>query len=103
MINFINKIKQFFRNIISRNRIKKLYVPEESNLSNSASSINNNKIDKNEFFEIYNKVKNETIDLENIKREDLLKIRKLLLEESKIQDERFENEIKFLESFKKVS
>ena len=170
MINFINKIKQFFKNIISKNRIKKLDAPKENDLSNSSSSINksiieNKKIEKNKFFEIYNSVKkgqyninelseeeakkiiailnseislkrdklnnditelnilkidnrineknrilelynnvkNQKIDLVNIERDDLLKIRKLLLEEVKIQDERFEDEIKSLEMLKSVS
>lgn len=170
MINFINKIKQFFKNIISKNKIKKLDAPKENDLSNSSSSINksiieNKKIEKNKFFEIYNSVKkgqyninelseeeakkiiailnseislkrdklnnditelnilkidnrineknrilelynnvkNQKIDLVNIERDDLLKIRKLLLEEVKIQDERFEDEIKSLEMLKSVS
>lgn len=170
MINFINKIKQFFKNIISKNKIKKLDAPKENDLSNSSSSINksiieNKKIEKNKFFEIYNSVKkgqynindlseeeakkiiailnseislkrdklnnditelnilkidnrineknrilelynnvkNQKIDLVNIERDDLLKIRKLLLEEVKIQDERFEDEIKSLEMLKGVS
>ena len=59
--------------------------------------------EKNRIFELYNNVKNESIDLNDIDREDLLKIRKLLLEEAKIQDERLENEIKILEMSKKVS
>ena len=50
-----------------------------------------------------NNVKNQKIDLVNIERDDLLKIRKLLLEEVKIQDERFEDEIKSLEMLKSVS
>ena len=170
MKDFINRIKQFFKNIISKNRIKKLDAPKENDLSNSSSSINksiieNKKIEKNKFFEIYNSVKkgqyninelseeeakkiiailnseislkrdklnnditelnilkidnrineknrilelynnvkNQKIDLVNIERDDLLKIRKLLLEEVKIQDERFEDEIKSLEMLKSVS
>ena len=170
MKEFINKIKQFFKNIISKNKIKKLDAPKENDLSNSSSSINksiieNKKIEKNKFFEIYNSVKkgqynindlseeeakkiiailnseislkrdklnnditelnilkidnrineknrilelynnvkNQKIDLVNIERDDLLKIRKLLLEEVKIQDERFEDEIKSLEMLKGVS
>lgn len=42
---------------------------------------------KNRILELYNKVKNETINLSDIDREDLLKIRRLLLEELKMQDE----------------
>lgn len=173
MGNFINKIKQFFKNIISRNKTKRLETPKETNpLENNSKLKNkqtendlNNQNEKKEFFEIYNKVKNgqynlnelteeqskkiiailnseismkkdklehditelnilkvdnrineknrifelyngvinETIDLSDIDREDLVKIRKLLLEEAKMQDEKFEDEIKLLEMLKKVS
>lgn len=111
MGNFINKIKQFFKNIISRNKTKRLETPKDTNLIESSSKLNSNQTennldnqnDKKEFFKIYNRVKNETIDLSDIDREDLLKIRKLLLEEAKMQDEKFEDEIKLLEMLKKVS
>ena len=100
MKEFINKIKQFFRNIISKNKVKKLEVAKEisSNEANEAKEkIKNNQDRKKEFFEIYNKVKNNSINLKDIKREDLLKIRKILLEESKLHDEEFANEIETLQ------
>lgn len=58
---------------------------------------------KNRILELYNKVKNETINLSDIDREDLLKIRRLLLEELKMQDEELEDEIKLLKMLKEVS
>ncbi len=94
MIDFINKIKRFFKNIISKNKIKRLDVPKESDIKQKS---------KNEFFELYNKVKNKTIDLQEIEIEDLLKIRRLLLEELKIQDKKIEEEIVELEILKRVS
>ena len=100
MKEFINKIKQFFRNIISKNKVKKLEAAKEisSNEANEAKEkIKNNQDRKKEFFEIYNKVKNNSINLKDIKREDLLKIRKILLEESKLHDEEFTNEIETLQ------
>lgn len=100
MKEFINKIKQFFRNIISKNKVKKLEVAKEisSNEANEVKEkIKNNQDRKKEFFEIYNKVKNNSINLKDIKREDLLKIRKILLEESKLHDEEFTNEIETLQ------
>ena len=168
MGNFINKIKQFFKNIIFRNKTKRLEDSKEITsiennvINNQTKSELNNQEEKKEFFEIYNKVKNgqynlqdlteeqlkkiitilkseislkkdkldhnitelnilkvdnrineknrilelynedknETIDFADIGKEDLLKIRKLLLEESKMQDERFEDEIKLLEYIK---
>lgn len=171
MGNFINKIKQFFKNIIFGNKTKRLEAPKEITpiennfINNQTKNELNNQDEKKEFFEIYNKVKNgqynlqdlteeqskkiitilkseislkkdkldhnitelnilkvdnrineknrilelynevkkDNIDLSDIDKEDLLKIRKLLLEESKMQDERFEDEIKLLEMLKKVS
>ena len=173
MSNFIKKIKQFFKNIISRNKKKRLEAPKDNNLKVSSSKLNSNQTnnnlnkpnDKKDFFEIYNKLKNrhynlnelnekelkkiidilnfeiglkkdklehnitelnilkidnrineknrifklynevqnENIDLNDINREDIKKIRKLLLEETKMQDEKFEYEIKLLEILKKVS
>lgn len=111
MKNFINKIKQFFKNIISKNKIKRLESSKETKLTEDSSKLNNNHIEvkqnnqneKKEFFELYNRVKNQNINLFDINKDDLLKIRKLLLEEAKIQDEKFEDEIRLLEIIKKVS
>ena len=115
MGNFINKIKQFFKDIISKLTTKKLESPKEEILENT-SDISGDQInkkeetqdlnyaeDKKEFFELYNKVKNDTIDLEQIDREDLIKIRKLLLEEAKIQTEKFADEVRVLKILSKVS
>lgn len=170
MGKFINKIKQFFKNIIFGNKTKRLEAPKEITpiendvLNNQTKSEVKNQEEKKDFFEIYNKVKNgqydlqdlteqqskkiitilkseislkkdkldnnitelnilkvdnrineknrilelynevknETIDLADIDKEDLLKIRKLLLEESKMQDERFEDEINSLDNEKDI-
>lgn len=171
MVDFINKIKQFFRKIVLKIKTKKLKASEDNDLivnDFSDNQIKNNIKDfneKKEFFEIYNKVKkgqydlnklteeqskkiiailnseislkkdklnqdimelnilkvdnkideknrilelyngvkNGNIYLNGINKEDLLKIRRLLLEESKMHDEKFENEIKLLEILKSVS
>ena len=177
MRNFINKIKQFFKDIISRLTTKKLESPKEeileinSNISGdqinkkeeiqdsnyakdkkeffelynkvkngeynlteldeeqkkkiitilkSEINLKKDKLDndilklnilkadnrineKNRIFELYNKVKNDTIDLEQIDREDLIKIRKLLLEEAKIQTEKFADEVRVLKILSKAS
>ena len=63
MGNFINKIKQFFKNIISRNKTKRLDAPKNKNLIDSnyklkSNQKENNQNEKNEIFEIYSKVKN---------------------------------------------
>lgn len=157
MIEFINKIKQFFKNIILRNKVKQLEEPKEEivikqdekkkffemyekvkkneydlnnlteeqaqkvitmlkseinlkkdKLNNDVTELNILKIDnkiaeRNRIFEIYNGIKNETIDLKDIDKEDLLKIRKLFIEEAKIQDGKIEEEMELLELLKKVS
>lgn len=51
----------------------------------------------------YNGIKNETIDLNEIDRKDLLKIRKLFLAEAKLQNEKLEDEIDILDMLKMVS
>lgn len=157
MIEFINKIKQFFKNIILRDKVKQLEEPKEEivikqdekkkffemyeevkkneydlnnlteeqaqkvitmlkseinlkkdKLNNDVTELNILKIDnkiaeKNRIFEIYNGIKNDTIDLNDIDKEDLLKIRKLFIEEAKIQDGKIEEEISLLELTKKIS
>ena len=60
---------------------------------------NNDLNEKERIFQIYTKVKNDTIDFSKVTKEDLLKIRRLLLEESKIQDERFEKDIEELKIY----
>ena len=165
MKDFINRIKQFFKNIISKNKIKQLEEPKERMLIEYEDKTNQKQEEKKQFFEIYNKIKNneynlrdlttdqaektvamlkseinlkknklsnditelnilkadnrieeknrifelyngikeQTIDLNNIDREDLLKIRKLFIEEAKIQDKKLEDEITLLELMKKIS
>lgn len=166
MINFFQKIKEFFKNIFAKNKTQLLEEPKENSLNNNLTEqkISYQK-EKNEFFEIYNKIKKgqydlnnltkeqaekiieilnseidlkkeklgksvtelnilktenrleeknrifnlykqikeETIDLSEIRKEDLLKIRRLLLEEAKIQDNNFQNEISLLELIQKAS
>lgn len=165
MKEFINKIKQFFKNIILKNKVKQLEEPKEKDLIEKNEEKLKKQNDKKEFFEIYNKVKKaeynlndlttdqaqktiamlkseinlkqnklnnditelnilkadnrieeknrifelyngikeQTIDLNNIDREDLLRIRKLFIEEAKIQDEKLEDEISLLELTKRIS
>ena len=49
MIEFINKIKQFFKNIILRNKVKQLEEPKEEIVIKQD--------EKKKFFEMYEKVK----------------------------------------------
>ena len=165
MKEFINKIKQFLKNIILQNKVKQLEAPKENDLIEKNEEKLKKQNDKKEFFEIYNKIKkaeynlNElttdqaqktidmlkseinlkqnklnnditelnilkadnrieeknrifdiyngikerTIDLNDIDREDLFRVRKLFIEEAKIQDEKLEDEISLLELTKKIS
>ena len=165
MKEFINKIKQFFKNIILKNNVKQLEAPKENDLIEKNEEKLKKQNDKKEFFEIYNKIKKaeynlnelttdqaqktidmlkseinlkqnklnnditelnilkadnrieeknrifelyngikeQTIELNDIDREDLLRVRKLFIEEAKIQDEKLEDEISLLELTKKIS
>lgn len=165
MKEFINKIKQFFKNIILKNNVKQLEAPKENDLIEKNEEKLKKQNDKKEFFEIYNKIKKaeynlnelttdqaqktiamlkseinlkqnklnnditelnilkadnrieeknrifelyngikeQTIDFNDIDREDLLRVRKLFIEEAKIQDEKLEDEISLLELTKKIS
>ena len=112
MVKIFYKIKQILLNIISKNRVKKLEAPKEIELTedskyrlNSLDSLNvENKVsEKDRIFKLYNKVKNKDINLNDIARKDLLKIRRLLLEEAKMQDKMLEDGIKTLETIKENS
>ncbi len=112
MVKIFYKIKQILLNIISKNRVKKLEAPKEIELTeDSKYSLNSldslkveNKVsEKDRIFKLYNKVKNKDINLNDIARKDLLKIRRLLLEEAKMQDKMLEDGIKTLETIKENS
>ena len=112
MVKIFYKIKQILLNIISKNRVKKLEAPKEIELTeDSKYSLNSldslkveNKVsEKDRIFKLYNKVKNKDINLNDIARKDLLKIRRLLLEEAKMQDKMLEDGIKTLEPIKENS
>ena len=112
MVKIFYKIKKILLNIISKNRVKKLEAPKEIELTeDSKYSLNSldslkveNKVsEKDRIFKLYNKVKNKDINLNDIARKDLLKIRRLLLEEAKMQDKMLEDGIKTLETIKENS
>ena len=65
--------------------------------------VENKVSEKDRIFKLYNKVKNKDINLNDIARKDLLKIRRLLLEEAKMQDKMLEDGIKTLETIKENS
>ncbi len=126
------KIKEFFKKLIFKNKVKQLEEPKKDNIAQNKFNINENQSqinlkqsrtnfdnqtlkqenektytineysdlsEKERIFQIYTEVKNDTVDFSKITREDLLKIRRLLLEESKIQDERFGKDIEELKMY----
>ena len=106
--NIMYKIKEFFKNIKSQKSIKKL--PTEKQNKNEeikkienqnkpyeiiqSEQLNNNlkEEEKQRIFNIYNKIKEETIDLKQIEYKDLVKIKELLKEEAKLQSKKLEQE-----------
>ena len=96
MRKIIERIKQFFNNLATRNKIKQIDSPKESQVKDS-TIIASNKEEKDRILELYKKVNNHEIDFSKINKEDLLKIRRLLLEEAKIQDEKLKQAISILE------
>ena len=74
---------------------------KKEKLNNNITELNilktDNRIEeKNRILNLYKEVKDANIDLSQVDEEDLLKIRKLMLEETKIQDEKLEREIMLL-------
>ena len=110
----IKKIKEFFKNIKVEKTTKKLPITEENNSKeikienqnkqNKTSQVeklnNKTKEEKQRIFNIYSKVKEETIDLNKIEYKDLVKIKELLKEEAKLQSKKLDQEVIELKSLK---
>ena len=71
---FINKIKQFFKNFISRNKLKQIEVPKNSDYINKEEKSLKNQKQKKEFFEIYEKVEKSENNLNDLTEEQNKKI-----------------------------
>lgn len=100
MGNIIDKITKFLKNIFFKSTIKQLEPAKEATQINENNTQNEEREkEKKRIFDLYNKVKNETIKLEQIEeKEDLIKIRKLLLEEAKLQNKIIEKDINKLQT-----
>ena len=113
--NIIYKIKEFFKNIKVEKTTKKLPIKEENNSKeieiiekqnkqnqiNQVEKLNNKtKEEKQRIFNIYSKIKEETIDLNQIEYKDLVKIKELLKEEAKLQSKKLDQEVMELKSLK---
>ena len=113
MKNIINKIKSFLKNFFGKNDTKLLNEAindEKTNaLVETEIEIKNRNLEeittememhrkenmsdeKHRIMDLYYKVQDGEVDLESIEYEDLIKIRKLLLEETKMRDELIEED-----------
>ena len=106
--NIIHKIKEFLKNIRTQKTTKKLPIIEQNNNEENkkiekqnpinemqeVKKLNNNfkEEEKQRIFNIYNKIREEKINLNQIEYKDLIKIRELLKEEVKIQSKKLEQE-----------
>lgn len=93
------KIKRYFKRIFNRQNTKLI---EESTINNVNKDINNDefidekKKQKEEFFTLYNNVKNGTINVNNLMINDLIKVQFMMQKEIGILDEKInqkENEV----------
>lgn len=78
------KIKNFFSNIFKKEKIEALPEPEEQPKIKMKS--------KEEFLELYKKIKEDQVDIKTLSREDLIMFIKLGTEELKFLDKRIESE-----------
>jgi len=86
--NLFTKIKNFFRNIFVRN-YKKETINADNNTSNQYSSTTNNQ--KEQFFELYKKIKHGDVNVFNVDIDKLQKICQMLEEECKLKEMRIKN------------
>jgi hypothetical protein len=82
--NLVDKIKRFFANIFGKNKVKSLPEPmEESKV---------NVLNKEDFLNLYKKIKERQVDIKTLTREELIMFIKLGKEEIKFLEKRIENE-----------
>ena len=98
-MKMFEKIKKFLYEIFYGKKIKKLKIPEQNsqNVLLKETKEEYLKNEKTRIMDLYKGVKDNVINLKEIDREDLKKIRKLFYEEAKIHDKNLENEINSLE------
>lgn len=100
MKKFINKIKQFFKNFISRNKLKQIEVPKNSDYINKEEKSLKNQNQKKEFFEIYEKVKKSENNLNDLTEEQNKKIIEMLKTEINLKRDKLNNEVTELKILK---
>ena len=78
------KVKRFFANIFGKNKIKALDEPKKE--------VKINTINKEEFLELYKRIKTNQVNINTLTREELIMFIKLGKEELKFLDKRIESE-----------
>lgn len=86
--NIFASIKEFFRNIFARKQ-KKLMLNESNTLSTQNLSKNNSS--KEQFFDLYNNLKEGKVNVFNTDIDKLQKICQMLEEECKLKEMRLKN------------
>lgn len=104
------KIKSFFKNIFKKEKIEALPEPdselqldqkqnEEIEVQHETESQESNR-SKEEFIELYKKIKDDQVDIKTLTKEDLIMFIKLGNEELKFLDKKIETEKNELKIYK---
>ena len=93
MKEFINKIKQFLKNIILQNKVKQLEAPKENDLIEKNEEKLKKQNDKKEFFEIYNKIKKAEYNLNELTTDQAQKTIDMLKSEINLKQNKLNNDI----------
>ena len=100
-MKFIEKIKSKISNIFNRSQVKFLESSSESNTENNIEQkiqeepqgqLENREIEKKRIFDLLKNIKDNSVDLETIPRQDLIKVKELLKEELKFYIRKNEEE-----------
>ena len=108
MKNFINKIKKFLNQAsidekVTEKTNDKKVTNEEKTTELKILRRQNFPNEKQRIMELYYRVNDGEVDLESIEYEDLIKIRKLLLEEAKMRDKLLDEDLVELMSLVRAS
>ena len=96
--NIFTKIRDFFRCIFVKKH-KNLMLNASNTVPTQNSSINNSQ--KEQFFDLYNNIKNGKVDVFNVDIDKLQKICQILEEECKLKEARLKNTRDDIEIHKK--
>ncbi len=96
--NIFTKIKLFFRNIFVKKH-KDVMLNAGNTDSNQKSSINNKQ--KEQFFNLYNDIKNGNVNVFNVDIDKLEKICQMLEEECNLKEKKLKNTRDNIETHKK--